>query len=174
MDIKFSLQDRVCPLCDYILDISRTNPIDIKEDIDLTIEKILDDVPTVQVNTTTLNSIKNSKKYSTLNKKEQNKISDYYEKQKNAYYVCNNCGYSKPIESGAILFTNFIKKKQIQTREIYDNKLKIGDNTLLKTKDYICPNPDCTSIRGVTEATIYKTTDSHNVYYICSACGVSF
>lgn len=173
--MDFSLSKNVCPHCNFILDITKTNQNDMKHDLDELQDKILDDFPvTVQINTIKINSIKASNKYKNLTKTEQTKIMKFFEKQINAFEICNNCNYIAPLESGKVIFTNFINKRSIEKYDIMDNILKVNDQTLARTKDYICPNKDCKYVKGVTEAVIYKKPNSHNILYICSSCYVSF
>jgi RNase P subunit RPR2 len=90
-------------------------------------------------------------------------------KESLAYFVCNSCGYYRPIESETLLYTK--QYEELNDDEFEDYHLLIYDNTLPRTYKYMCPNKKCDSHKypEKKEAVIYKNKN-YRVLYVCTIC----
>jgi RNase P subunit RPR2 len=86
-----------------------------------------------------------------------------------AYFVCNSCGYYKPIVAGTLLYTK--QYDESNDDEFDDYHLLIYDNTLPRTYKYICQNKKCETHKNPDskEAVIYKN-NKYKVLYVCTVC----
>jgi hypothetical protein len=92
-----------------------------------------------------------------------------------SYFVCNNCGYSRKIEEGTLMFslTDDTITQSYMTEHISD---MIHSNILPRTRKYICVNKRCKSHTDPTkrEAVFFRIQNSYNIRYICTECKTSF
>ena len=89
------------------------------------------------------------------------------------YFICNNCNYHTKITSGTKIFETSFKENKITDDSLLN--LRIMDNTLPRTKDFICPNENCNSHKKenekTREAVFYRPYNNrYDVKYICSEC----
>lgn len=86
-----------------------------------------------------------------------------------AFFICKYCGNSKPIKPGTLIYSK--SYNATGNTEVEDYTYAIYDQTLAKTRDYICKNDKCPSHTNdkVKEATLTKNT-SEQIVYICNAC----
>ena len=86
-----------------------------------------------------------------------------------SYYICNNCGFNKPIPIGEIIYNKNYGISDYEKLENYS--LSINDNTLPRTTIYNCPNKSCPSIK---DANLHEAIITHNsqyqAIYVCCAC----
>ena len=56
------------------------------------------------------------------------------------------------------------------------NRLLLLDNTLPRTKDYICPNTKCESHKNINKEAIFYRPDknSYRLEYQCAACRIKW
>ena len=166
----------LCPKCNYSLNITKNISYTNKEkinDIQTLINHILDN--TEYLTDITKNDIINSdifKELSTEEKKRVNENLDSKNQKINlAFYSCTSCGYTSKLNDGTIIFkTSFIKHDEDDTTL---NDFRIDDNTLPRTKDFICPNNDCKSRKNDKnkEAIFYRPyMNSYLLKYICCDC----
>jgi hypothetical protein len=179
-----------CPKCNYVLDITKNIPKD-KLSMDelklLNISKFIstvlakDDSSLINENIVLdfdLSNLKASNLYKKLNKDDKNKVTDSFKNIKDetttdgAYYICNNCGYFKSIRQGELLFSKNYSKANVF--ESVDYELKCSDNTLPRTKDYICKNKNCITHDKknykLKEAVWFRQTESYQLTYVCCVC----
>jgi hypothetical protein len=85
---------------------------------------------------------------------------------------CNQCNEYFILNPGVIMS---IKIKKSVTNNI-DNVVEIiEDQTLNRTKDFVCPNENCKVSDQLKEAVIYKpNSSSHDTQYICVNCKTVF
>lgn len=133
------------------------------------------------------NDVQEDERFELMNKKEQRKlISVIKAVDKNffsepdepenesvganiAYFICKFCKNSKPIKPGTIIYT---KKYQTSTStEDIDYTYAIHDQTLARTRNYICPNEKCEthSDSSLKEAVLTKNSNDQ-IVYICTVC----
>lgn len=92
-----------------------------------------------------------------------------------AYFICNSCGYLKPIEEGALIFSR-VSSDIVQNyagSEVNDMKFS---SILPRTRKYICPNKKCESHNDDSkrEAVFFRLNNTYRIKYICLACDVIF
>jgi hypothetical protein len=86
-----------------------------------------------------------------------------------AYFICKYCKNSRPIKPGTKIYS-----KKYGTAGITETKnytYAIYDNTLARTRNYICKNPKCESHENdaVREAALTKNA-MEQIVYICTSC----
>jgi hypothetical protein len=86
---------------------------------------------------------------------------------------CNRCNETFLLPPGKILS---IKLKKSNTIGNIDNIAEIiTDQTLPRTKDFICPNSECKTSGLEKEAVIYRPrVDDYVTQYICTSCTTVF
>jgi aspartate carbamoyltransferase regulatory subunit len=109
-------------------------------------------------------------------KNNKNKILDILNKKekdfgKYIYNTCKNCGHYSILEPKTLVFQiNFEKEGEY----FYNPDLK-HDNTLPRTKDYICPNKNCTSHKDLkSKEAIFYRGKNYNLTYQCVNCDESW
>jgi len=112
-----------------------------------------------------------------------NKYREFVKSQKNIstfYLSCTNCSTTYFLEPETIIDSiNFEKSAIINDDDI---KSRISDPTLLRTKDYICPNSKCQTnlkksdknILLEKEAVFYRSGKEYNIKYICCLCNTQW
>jgi hypothetical protein len=112
-----------------------------------------------------------------------NKYREFVKSQKNIstfYLSCTNCSTTYFLEPETIIDSiNFEKSAIINDDDI---KARISDPTLLRTKDYICPNSKCqTNLKKSDknmllekEAVFYRSGKEYNIKYICCLCNTQW
>jgi hypothetical protein len=175
-----------CPKCNFTLDISKNiknpniNEIKTPDDfIDLILDEDYDGITKLKFSKNDLEKNKNFKK---LDKDKQslvlNKCTEFcLDKTIDAFFICNNCNYHIKLISGTKIFTAHIKEKRIDDESLL--QLRANDNTLPRTKDFICPKKDCKSnkkeFEHIREAVFYRPfQDEYNLKYICCTCMTSW
>ena len=79
--------------------------------------------------------------------------------------------------SGTKIFSGHIKEKMIDDESLLH--LRSYDNTLPRTKDFVCPKKDCKSNKkgneNNREAVFYRPfPNEYNLKYICCTCLTSW
>ena len=92
-----------------------------------------------------------------------------------AYFICNNCGYMKPIPDGTLIFSK-VSTDIAQSYSSSDFKDMIYSDILPRTRKYICPNTKCESHSNPQkkEASFFRMNNNFKVKYVCQACGTIF
>ena len=87
-----------------------------------------------------------------------------------AYLICKFCKNHKPIKPATLIYS---KNYNIATIETEDYAYACYDNTLARTRNYICKNPKCeTHLSGndsLKEAVVTKNA-TDQVVYVCCHC----
>ena len=86
-----------------------------------------------------------------------------------AYFICKYCKNSKPIEPGTLIYSkNYGGNKDVEED---DYTYAIYDQTLARTKNYICKNKKCETHKNIDirEAVLTKNKFDQ-IVYICTVC----
>lgn len=101
-------------------------------------------------------------------KQKQSKSNN--QSNKKSYFYCKSCGYNEKIPNKKFIFSRGNENKN----EIFNSNFInfVNDNTLPRTKNYNCINPNCSSHSNpeVKMAVFYRHSGSYNVRYICQIC----
>lgn len=174
-----------CPKCNFSLDISKVIPQEISGDIQLKnpkdfIDMFEDDELDSNIKIVfTKKDLLANKDYKKLSEKEKEEIIKKFNNINNtgyniAYFVCNNCQFITKLNQGTNIYKVSFKSSFKQDD---NNNLKIYDNTLPRTKDYICPNNKCESHKKhqQKEAVFFRPyKDSYILQYSCTLCKSSW
>lgn len=109
--------------------------------------------------------------------KKTNKIDILDVDKDGAFFVCNNCGYSKQIEDGTKIFSKISSNYEYeQDATGTDYRDMIHSNILPRTRKYICPNNVCPSQTDPSkkEAVFFRKSNSYKVIYVCTLCETVF
>jgi len=91
------------------------------------------------------------------------------------YFICENCATYEEIPNNTKLIIKQPKNKTYQSYTMYENpEFKKYNSTLLKTRNYICPNPNCETHKHpeLRQANIeHINYNSFIVKYMCEVCG---
>lgn len=89
-----------------------------------------------------------------------------------AFFICRLCSNYKHIEPRTRIFSQAYKA-QVSNSSI--SNLESNDNTLSRTKAYICPNDKCPTIKdpSLREAVLTKDRAGH-IIYICTKCNTNW
>lgn len=129
----------------------------------------------------------NDERYEILNKKDQRRLMSAIKSfDKNfflpeesesetkvganiAYFICKFCKHHIPIKPGTTIYSK--KYGSTNTAEIDDYSYAIYDQTLQRTRNYICKNEKCETHKKIDlkEAVITKNVNEQ-IVYICTYC----
>jgi DNA-directed RNA polymerase subunit M/transcription elongation factor TFIIS len=170
-----------CPNCDNILDISKTNDVTLLEGGATVVDKEdEDEVDENKVEEEVEDKVEEDEVEEDEVEVEVEEDEDKVEKTKEkiketketkVYFVCGNCGFSKPIEPGTNIFsrsnTNMLENK---STESYLEML--NNNMIPRTRAYVCKNKTCVTHKDASkkEAVFFRQSNSFKVIYICKAC----
>jgi hypothetical protein len=89
-----------------------------------------------------------------------------------AFFICKFCKNHKPIKPGTLIYS---KNYNTATIETEDYAYTIYDNTLERTRNYICPNPKCASHSddSTKEAVLTKNA-TDQVVHVCCVCSTNW
>lgn len=98
----------------------------------------------------------------------------------NFYLSCTNCSTTYFLEPGTMIDSINYEKSAVIVDD--DSKIRSQDPTLLRTKDYVCPNSKCatntkTSDKEVMmnkEAVFYRVGKEYSIKYICCQCNTQW
>lgn len=86
-----------------------------------------------------------------------------------AYFICKYCRHSKQIKPGTIIYSKSYSNDG--SMEIEDYTYAIYDQTLPRTRNYICKNPDCESHKNSSDKEAVLTKNATDqIVYICTMC----
>ena len=171
-----------CPKCNFSLDISKTIPQDIAGDIQLKnpkdfIDMFLDNELEGNIKIIfSKNDLIAIKDYKKLSDEDKNKINKKFIELNStghnlAYFLCKNCQFITKMNEGTSIY-----KVSLNNNKYEDNiDIRSKDNTLPRTKDYICPNDKCNSHKNKTEkeAVFYRPDkNSYRLEYNCCICNI--
>ena len=167
-----------CPKCNYSFDITKTSEKQVNKDladVDEAIKLLKQKVSLVNYTPNfTKDELEDNEKYKKLSSGSKKKLDKLFSStsQGNVVFKCLNCNFSKPINETIRLYQLNLGSDETTTSSIENNKLKILNPILPRTKDYTCKNINCITHKDETnkEAVYYRDNDSYNVTYICSVC----
>ena len=93
---------------------------------------------------------------------------------------CNTCGENYILQPETIIYsinTQYQQShKSTHNQLSSDNKMSSENNTLVRTKDYICPNSKCETHNNSNkkEAVIVRENSTYNTIYVCTNCKTSW
>lgn len=92
-----------------------------------------------------------------------------------AYFQCTKCGNQEPIKPKTLIFSN-IYDKSVQNVLAEDTNYMMYDNTLPRTKEYICNNDKCITHKepNKKEAIFIRQGKSYNITYLCTVCNTKW
>lgn len=171
-----------CPKCNYSLDISKNIPTEISGDVQLKIPK--DFIDMYQENELegnvkvvfTKKDLISSREFKKLNQNEKEEIQSKFNEINSigynlAYFICKNCQFVTKIEKGSVIYSVSSKVNNVTT-----SNYRLLDNTLPRTKDYICPNKKCESHKNINKEAIFYRPDknSYRLEYQCGTCRIKW
>ena len=180
-----------CKNCDNILEISRNSTSKLKNiyeetniDIDDIIYKLENnkELSNQELNELDFDTILKSTIYQKKNTKIKNKIRKNYEEliekkeasdtNISAYYLCKNCGFNEPIKEQRIIISRLSEEETDSDLQIISKlKNKLFSQILPRTREYICPNKSCPTLKNTSnEAVFFKTRDQKQLWYGCTVC----
>ena len=185
-----------CQNCNNVFDITKTSKQtggkDSYEDV---ITKILnnDKMDKSNVEKISIEELVNNPSYKKLKGKQKetvyNKIQDllpidskklYTEsvqkgQTEKAHFICTNCGNTKPIEKGTLIFSRASMDVAKNYSSPNVNQMQYSD-ILLRTRKYLCPNKTCESHNNLEkrEAIFFRTNNTFRIKYICLTCNAAF
>jgi len=89
---------------------------------------------------------------------------------KESYFYCKSCGYNEKIPNKKFIFSRGNENKSEMNNYNFLNL--VNDNTIPRTKNYNCINPNCsTHANPETKlAVFYRHQGTYNIRYICKVC----
>lgn len=182
-----------CPKCGYLFEIAKN--IDNKQSggkltkLDVIFEKVLDNKSLTEddIKDITKTELESDSRYDSMNMKNQKKlqskiraldknffkIEESIINTKKSYHVCRNCDNVEEIKPSTLIYSKSYTFYNSIIEEDYS--YLIHDNTLPRTRNYICPNKKCKTHKNenLNEAIITKN-ENKRVIYICTICLTSF
>jgi hypothetical protein len=164
-------------------------------DIDALVDKLMADkeITSEELKDVSLDMLTKNVEYKKLKSKDKeyvyNKLQDLLPKEEKkiikeetvakkiekAYFICNNCGFTKPIEEGTLIFSRVSSdiSQNYSGSELSDMRYS---SILPRTRKYICPNKECESHidPAKREAVFFRLNNTYKVKYICITCGEKF
>jgi len=111
--------------------------------------------------------------------KDKKKISnlkiDNDEQRNIAFFVCNNCGYTKKINDGTLILSRTSDNiTQFYKTDDYDDM--VYSDIIPRTRNYVCPNKQCETHKniGKREAIFFRMNNSFAIKYMCTFCKTLF
>jgi hypothetical protein len=190
-----------CPECDGVLDVSRAptkktydldmSPSSVSEEGEDKIIKIIDKILKHEEVDDLLENIKleqitGHEYFQKLDKTKKEivngKIEKYiaklssHDSSTQAYYVCKTCSWSQKIKPGTQILSKIGGNNQATYLNVDRYKNKIHSRILPFTRNYICPNKDCSGNKDPKkhEAVMFRVNDTLRTMYTCCACQTVF
>ena len=89
-----------------------------------------------------------------------------------AFHVCNNCAYSEQIKSKQLIISRLSDTRTSTDMDIdVKHQNKLFSNILPFTREYNCPNKNCSTHSGDSkEAKFFRTRGTTHTWYLCVKC----
>jgi len=167
-----------CPKCNYMYDVKKGTvtvnklPIDSVVDLLKIIKTDPDNLNKYKA-TFNYNELKENLKFKKFNETIKQNIEQLFKNQiSGTKFFCNNCGFQENITKSIKLYEENFKKKNHNITSINDLKLLVHDQTLPRTKDYMCKNINCITHKDPSnkESIYYKNNNSYKLNYVCVIC----
>lgn len=195
---NISTDDIFCENCDNMLDITRTQfnkednvsaPKPVSSERNVNYQELLKKVENneklsdEELNSIDIKELGNNEYYKKMNKKGEIKkrILEMIEDMKNsdenvqAYMICKNCGFTKPIKPQFKVFTKnpegVTSSHDYVNESNYRNRLIMG--TMPRTRNFNCPNKQCPvyTKNASPEAIFFrKSSNTYETIYGCVNC----
>jgi hypothetical protein len=184
-----------CPECDSILDISKTttkkiidldeSPSSVSDENDDKIGNLIKQLLTEENIDNLMENIKIDKitshdAYKKLDKNKKQILNEKLEKYSLtlvdtsmvSYYLCKSCSWSQKLKPETQILTKTGGDSQTSYLNSNRYKNKIYSRVLPYTRNYICPNKNCSGNKDPEkhEAVIYRINDTMRTMYTCCAC----
>lgn len=121
------------------------------------------------------NKLSNEQKTLVINrilekKPKQKTTKQTHDLTKESYFYCKSCGYTEKIPNKKFIFSRGNENKNLSYNYNFLNL--INDQTLPRTKNYNCINPNCSTHKNPETkiAVFYRHLGSYNIRYICGVC----
>ena len=90
-----------------------------------------------------------------------------------AYFICKSCKNYKPIKPGTLIYSKTYNTTNAAETEDYS--FAIYDQTLPRTKNYICKNAKCETHKNDSLKEVVLTKNaSDQLVYICTVCSTNW
>ena len=171
-----------CPNCSYSFDINKastvSNDVDERKSINKLPDlfKLLDTNADLSMYKSNFNKdeILKNKRYMKLSENIKQTINQIFEQHviSGAEFKCNNCNNIQPIKESLLLYQISMNNKSSKIKTLDENKFIAQDPLLPRTRDYICKNPMCITLKDtkIKEAVFYRDSDTFKLNYICTVC----
>jgi hypothetical protein len=183
-----------CPECDSVLDISRISgkktydldntPSSMSDQDEDKIGKIINKLVNNEnvdnlIENIKMEQIVSHEMFQKMDKNKKNSISEKIENifskidvSSQAYYICKTCSWSQKIKPGTQILSKIGGGSQTSYLNMDRFKNKIYSKTLPFTRNYICPNKECSGNKDHTkhEAVFFRVNDNMHTLYACCAC----
>lgn len=120
-----------------------------------------------------INTISHNQKKEVFKSSSKQLISEslVLDKHNIAYFKCSNCGYYEQIVPQTLIFSK-VNNNAIQNIMLSDYTYMIYDNTLPRTKEYVCNNINCSTHKqpNQKEAVFIRAPNTYQLIYICTIC----
>lgn len=104
---------------------------------------------------------------------EKNDGSSNYSNSSAAYFVCKFCNYSTKMQPGTVIYSK--KYGSNANNTIEDYRYVIHDNSLARTRTYICKNEKCKSHSDISiREAVLTNNASEQLVYVCTVCNTSW
>lgn len=133
-----------------------------------------------------IKNILNDERFEAMNKKDQKKMLSFLKdidkefvvdnndekkdpNKNTVHFICKFCKNNRLIEPGTLIYSR--KYGSINAVEAEDYSYVVYDNTLARTKNYICKNTSCETHENhdLREAVLLKN-NLYQIIYVCTVC----
>lgn len=110
-------------------------------------------------------------KYS-LNIVPETVILENKQKKEIASFKCVYCSYTLPIKEGTLVYSSNFEQTNTFDSDANVYKNLINDPTLLRIKNYDCPNKDCDTHKdkNLKKAVFSRIGDTFKLIFVCTVC----
>ena len=107
--------------------------------------------------------------------KEEKKTSKKGFAGNRAYFKCDKCGNQELIKNKTLIYSNILSKN-MQNNMSEDTSYMIYDNTLPRTREYICENKQCITHKepNKREAVFKREENTYKLIYLCTVCNTKW
>lgn len=159
-----------CPNCNNLLSLTKSKQSGGFSNAEVIDTILNNESVTVDVD---IDSVKNSKEFQDLNKKDKKTIIDNLSKKTSLnstpIHTCSNCNYTRPINPGHIFYRKMSSSDNYESNTT-NYKLLANDPTLPVTRNYTCVNQNCISHKEPTKREAVFISYNDRITYICRLC----
>ena len=175
----------LCPKCSFVLDVTKVTGKGAEKKTISNVNSFIDTVLDPETDLFKLRvtfkegRVKSSPKYKKLEGPDKKKVMVAFTrvtselKGDGIYFQCSNCGYMTPVRRNTTFYKeNYNTSEKIKLLENYE--LECLDQTLPRTKDYVCRNKACPTLDKknllAKEAVFFRKRKSYELTYACCVC----